>query len=164
METLPGPALEVIEAEFFLHLLMGLFANPARLDGGSQRFQINIGRQVGEVVFPFAGGSQFTDKPGVFARHVLLALVMDALRRAVGDTDPDRGKSGFERPLGSDAPAQLSPVRVDQHGLRGDGQDIGDGVFARPPALRDRKDQRDIGRIDLLMLRDADGPSEPMPW
>ena len=35
VEALPGPSLEVIEAEFFFHLLVGLLANPSRLDDGS---------------------------------------------------------------------------------------------------------------------------------
>jgi hypothetical protein len=35
MEALPGSSLEVIEPEFFFQLLMGLFANPSRLDHGS---------------------------------------------------------------------------------------------------------------------------------
>ena len=51
VKALPGSALEVIEAEFFLHLLMGLFADPSRLDGGSQRAQVGAGGQHGEVVF-----------------------------------------------------------------------------------------------------------------
>ena len=34
MEALPGSSLEVIEPEFLLQLLMGLFANPARFDRG----------------------------------------------------------------------------------------------------------------------------------
>ena len=32
----PRSSLEVIEAEFFFQLLMGLLADPSRLDGGSQ--------------------------------------------------------------------------------------------------------------------------------
>ena len=36
MKALPGSALEVIEAEFFLHLLMRLLADPSRLDGCGQ--------------------------------------------------------------------------------------------------------------------------------
>jgi hypothetical protein len=35
METLPGSAFEVIKPELFFPLLMGLFANPSRLDRGS---------------------------------------------------------------------------------------------------------------------------------
>jgi len=51
VQALPGSAFEVIEAEFFFHLLMGLLAHPSRLDGGSQRAQTGAGGQVGEVVF-----------------------------------------------------------------------------------------------------------------
>ena len=51
VKTLPGAAFEVIEAEFFFHLLVGLFADPSRLDGGRQGAQVGLRRQVGEVVF-----------------------------------------------------------------------------------------------------------------
>jgi hypothetical protein len=33
-KTSPGSPLEVIKPEFLFQLLMGLFANPSRLDGG----------------------------------------------------------------------------------------------------------------------------------
>src|SRR5688572_206685 len=46
----PGPALEVIEAELLLELLVGLLAGPARLDRGGERLQGRAGGQVGEVV------------------------------------------------------------------------------------------------------------------
>ena len=51
MKALPGSSLEVIEPEFFLHLLMGLLTDPACFDGGGQRAQVCAGRQVCEVVF-----------------------------------------------------------------------------------------------------------------
>jgi hypothetical protein len=34
VKALPGSSLEVIETEFFFHLLVSLLANPSRLDGG----------------------------------------------------------------------------------------------------------------------------------
>ena len=34
VKALPGPALEVIEAEFLFQLLVSLLANPPRLYGG----------------------------------------------------------------------------------------------------------------------------------
>ena len=37
MEAMPGAAFEVVEAEFFLELLMRLLADPARFDGGGER-------------------------------------------------------------------------------------------------------------------------------
>ena len=51
MKALPGSSLEVIEAEFFFQLLMGLLADPSRLDGGGQGAQVRAGGQVGEIVF-----------------------------------------------------------------------------------------------------------------
>ena len=51
MKALPGSSFEVIEARFFLQLLVSLLTNPSRLDGSRQGAQIGFGRQVGEVVF-----------------------------------------------------------------------------------------------------------------
>ena len=39
MKTGPGAALEVVEAELLLHLLVRLLAHPARLDRGRQRLE-----------------------------------------------------------------------------------------------------------------------------
>src|SRR5262249_38714554 len=51
VKALPGSAREVVEAEFFFHLLVGLFANPSCLDDGSQSAQVRLGGEVGEIVF-----------------------------------------------------------------------------------------------------------------
>ena len=40
MKALPGSSLEVVEAEFFFQLLMGLFAYPSCFDGGGQGTQV----------------------------------------------------------------------------------------------------------------------------
>ena len=40
VKALPGSSLEVIEAEFLFQLLMGLLADPSRLDGGGQGAQV----------------------------------------------------------------------------------------------------------------------------
>jgi len=40
VKALPGSSLEVIETEFFLQLLVSLFANPSRLDGSRQGAQV----------------------------------------------------------------------------------------------------------------------------
>src|SRR5580692_9112605 len=50
VQAAPGPALEVIEAEFFLELLVGLLADPSRLDRGGERLEVGVGRQVGKIV------------------------------------------------------------------------------------------------------------------
>ena len=46
----PGAALEVIEPEFLLQLLMGLLADPPRLDGGGKLLERRVGGQVGQVI------------------------------------------------------------------------------------------------------------------
>jgi len=51
VKALPGSSLEVVKTEFFFHLLVSLFANPTRLDGGCQGAQVGLRRQVGEIVF-----------------------------------------------------------------------------------------------------------------
>ena len=51
VKSVPRSPLEVIEAKFFLQLLMRLFANPAGLDGGCQEVQVRPGGQVIEIVF-----------------------------------------------------------------------------------------------------------------
>ena len=53
-QALPGSPFEVIEAELFFHLLMGLLTNPARLDGGGERLKIGIRGKIGEIVFALA--------------------------------------------------------------------------------------------------------------
>ena len=60
---LPGSTLEVIETEFFFQPLVSLLANPSRLDGGRQRAQADLCRQVGEIVFPLSRHPVFVDTP-----------------------------------------------------------------------------------------------------
>ena len=50
----PGRKLR-LGAEFFLELLMGLLARPARLDGSGESFQLGARRMIGEVVLDLFG-------------------------------------------------------------------------------------------------------------
>ena len=81
VEAVPGSSLEVIKAEFFLHLLVSLLANPPRLDGGRQGAQVCPRRQVGEIVFLLSRQPVFADEPGLVPRQMLLTLVPDPLGR-----------------------------------------------------------------------------------
>ena len=65
VKTVPRSSLEVIETEFFLQLLMRLFANPAGLDGGCQAAQARFCRQVGEIVFLLSRDALFADEPSL---------------------------------------------------------------------------------------------------
>src|ERR1700691_2122230 len=84
VQAMPGSAFEVVEAKFFLELLVGLLADPSGLDRGGERLEGGVGRQGGKIVFALARGATLADQPGLLARHVLHALVMDALWRTIG--------------------------------------------------------------------------------
>src|ERR1700722_6522239 len=109
---MPRAAFEVVEAKFFLELLVGLLADPSRLDRGGERPEAGVGRQVGKIVFALARGAPLADEPGLLARHALHALVMDALWRTIGDPHAHGGEGSRQRPFGSLAPADASPLCV----------------------------------------------------
>ena len=158
VQATPGSAFEVVEAEFFLKLLVGLLADPSRLDRGGERLEAGVGRQVGKIVFALARGAPLADEPGLLARHVLHALVMDALWRTIGDPHAHGGEGSRQRPFGSLAPADASPLCGGENVFSRRGQLIGNMALARPPASGDRKHQPDMARIDFLLLGDSDRP------
>ena len=51
---MPGSAFEVVEAQFFLDLLMRFLANRARFDRRGERFEVSVGGDVDQIVFSFA--------------------------------------------------------------------------------------------------------------
>ncbi len=110
VEAVPRPALEVVETEFFLHLLVRLLADPSRLDGRREGEEIGLGGQVREIVLPLAGGAVLADDPRLFAGQVLRALVPDPLRRAVGDAGADGGDS---QPAPRPVPATVLELAAD---------------------------------------------------
>ena len=69
VQASPRAGFEVIEARFFLELLMRLFADPTGLDGAGRLLEPGkllercIGRQVGQIVFAFAGRAVLADDP-----------------------------------------------------------------------------------------------------
>ena len=115
MKAVPRPSLEVVETEFLLQLLMGLLANPSCLDRRSQAAEVHPGGQVGEIVFLLPRCAVLADEPSLVAWKMLLPLVPYPLRRTVGSTHTDGGKSGFEPTLGTAAPTHSSPLRTGQH-------------------------------------------------
>ena len=115
VKAVPGPSLKVIEAEFFFQLLMGLLADPSRLDGGSQAAQVCFCRQVCEIVFLLTRGALFADEPSLIPRQMLLPLVPNPLWRTVSCAYADRGKASLQLAFCSGSPAQGSPLDVGQH-------------------------------------------------
>ena len=131
MKPLPGSPLEVIETEFLVHLLVRLFTHTARLDGWGEHGEVGIGRQVREIVLSLTRETMLANEPGLLTGQMLLALVPDPLRRAVGDTDADRCELRPQRSLGAGAPADLCPDRIRNDSLGRDRQHVGNRVLAR---------------------------------
>ena len=113
----PGAALEVVEAEFLLELLVRLLAHPARLDHAGQLLQGGAGRQIGEVVLLLARRAALTYQPNLLAGHVLSALVADALRWTIGDPHPHGREASREPALGASSPTHKPPRRLSKHDL-----------------------------------------------
>jgi hypothetical protein len=54
VKACPGSSLKVVQAQFFLELLMGLLTDPPGLDGPGDLLDRGIARQVREIVFALA--------------------------------------------------------------------------------------------------------------
>src|SRR3546814_19697504 len=89
----------MVETEFFLELLMGLLADPARLDGAGDIPDRRICGQVREIIFALAAGAMLADQPCFFPGHVLRARGADAFRWAVADRGPHAGKTRTQASL-----------------------------------------------------------------
>ena len=129
----PGSPFEVIEAKFLLELLMGLLAEPARLDGGGEDFQRRLG-QVREVVLVLACRTALAHEPDLFvAWEVLVRPFSGAGRGAVGDADPHRGEGGPERALGAAPPCDGPPSLKAEHLRAATGLMSGTGLWRGRP-------------------------------
>ena len=100
----PGSALEVVEAEFLLQLLVGLLAGPARLDRRRKHLEGGVSGKVGEGVLRLARRPALTDNPSravlsTLAGQVLGGPAADHLGRAVGNPDPGGSEVGGSRPF-----------------------------------------------------------------
>ena len=115
VKPLPGSSLEVVETQFLFHLLVRLLANPSRFDDRRQPAQFRFGRQVGEIVLRFPADAALADQPDLFSRKMLLALVADPLRRSIGDTHANGGKTCFQCAFRSLPPADGPPDGGGQH-------------------------------------------------
>ena len=98
----PRPALEMVEPQLFLQLLVRLLARPAHPYRDRQDLEPCPRRQVRQIVFALAGCTVLADHPGLFSQHVRGAAVTDPLRRPVCHLDaPGREPRAQPPPLPS---------------------------------------------------------------
>ena len=105
MQPDPGAALEVVEAEFLLELLVDLLADPACLDRADQDAPGRTGRQVREVEFALTRGTPLAHLPDLVARQ--MAVV--AQHPTVAYPHAGHGEAGRERTLRALAPRHAPP-------------------------------------------------------
>src|SRR5215203_3090692 len=145
MQAAPGSPFEVIEAKFLLELLMGLLAEPPRLDGGGEDFQRRLGRQVREVVLVLACRTALAHEPDLLlAWEVLVRPFSSAGRGAVRDANPHRRERGSERALGTTPPCDGPPSLKSEHLVRRNRPDVWDGPLARTSARRHGPGEPDL--------------------
>ena len=84
----PGSAFEMVQPEFLLELLVRLLADPSGLDGGGERLEGSIGRQVRDIVFPLPGRAPLAQQPDLLAAgHALDPPVPHAMSMTIGEPD-----------------------------------------------------------------------------
>ena len=49
---------------------MRLFADPSLLDCSGQQPERGVGRQIGQIVFPFSGGTVLANQPDFITGHI----------------------------------------------------------------------------------------------
>src|SRR5262249_19337972 len=160
VKALPGPALEVIEAEFLFQLLVSLLANPPRLDGGRQAAQVARRWQVGEIVFLLPRHPVFADEPSLVTGQMLLTLVADPLWRAVGYPHANRSKTSPELSFRAGAPADSAPRGIGQHIFGRYRENVRNVPPTGTATLGNRPDHPHICRVHLEVPWDTDGPGK----
>lgn len=86
----------MVEAKFFLELLVRLFADPARLDRTGRFLDGNVCGQVREIVFTFAVGTMLAYQSCLLTGMCCAPQGADALWRTVSDTHANGGKARDE--------------------------------------------------------------------
>jgi hypothetical protein len=117
VQAAPRAALEMVQPQLVLELLVHLFADPACFDQRCQDLERRVGGMVRQVVFALAGGAVLADKPRLLTRQAL------GSRRdgAIGHPHPQGGELGPKWPFGAGPPgdgAECLRPRLEQFGRR----------------------------------------------
>ena len=99
------------------------------------------------------------DQPRLISWKVLLAFVLDPLRRSVCGPHANCGETSFQPTLGPVSPTHILPFGVGQRVFGRARQDIRNVPLARAPPIGNRPDQLYPDRIHLKVTRDTNSPS-----
>src|SRR5512139_3423266 len=91
---------------------------------------------------------------------MLLAHVLDPLRRSIGGTHANSGEASFQPTLGPVSPTHILPLGFGQHVFGRPRQDIWNVPLAGTAPTGNRPDQFNPDWIHLKVTRDTNGPSQ----
>lgn len=158
VQTGPGSTFEVVEAEFLLELLMRLLTDPSGFDRGGERFEARVGRQVRHIIFLLARRPTLADEPDLVARHALHTFIEHTVLMTVRNAHPAGREEACQPAFRAPPPTDLLPFLASQRSFSGDRGLFRDMVFAGLSCFCDRKNQGDIGRVDILSSREPHRP------
>src|SRR5688572_2636487 len=100
VQATPRAALEVVQAQLLLELLVRLLAHPAGLDPRHENLERRVGRVVREMVLSLPRVAVLTHEPDLLTGQVLGA----SHDGAIGDPHSNRRERSLERTLGASPP------------------------------------------------------------
>lgn len=147
MQAQPTASFEVIEAEFFLRLLVRLLADPTGLDGRGERAQRRVRGVVRQVGLAFPVCPPFTHQPRKVAGQVLAV----GRWRAIGDPNAHRRELSVQRTARPRPPVHRVPPCGGEHRLGAAADLRRDLVSTRPATgrMRARGPQPHVCRRDF---------------
>ncbi len=105
VQTLPGPPLEVVQADFFLQFPVGEFTRPAPFGDFNQPGKCCLWWEIAGVVFALLSSSLFPDDPSTLTRQMLTLGVLVPICQP----DVDGGEAARQWTFGAMSPDQVLP-------------------------------------------------------
>src|SRR5271165_6994570 len=132
MEATPRPALEMIQSQFFLHLLVALLHRPATLPEPNRFDPAGTRRQVREGILNLAVGSFLDQQPD------RLGTRTSTFGPAQPRPNADPGELRRQLPLGPLTPGDLVPRQTFGQRFEAHGSRTTRGQARSPPAAAGR--------------------------
>src|SRR5579885_3557160 len=158
MPMQPGPRspLKGAEPKFLFELLVCLFADPACLDGCRKPVQRHLGRQIAQIIFPFAAAAPLADQPDLFAGQ----MTVTGTTRSIRDPHAYGCEPGREWTFAALSPGDAPPTAASQHVGRSLRGFAGHSVLTWFSPARTREQQPDTSGEHGLRAWDPDRPDQ----
>ena len=105
MQALPGPPLEMVQANFFLEFPVGEFTRPASFGYFDEPGKWCLWGKITGVVFAFFSSTLFPDHPSTLTGKMLALCVFVP----IGQSDINGGKATRQRTFSAVSPDEVLP-------------------------------------------------------